>query len=92
MVRSTTRFSKSVQIVQFGDEGACHGELVGSEEHQGIRQMFRLMNGARIAVGIQGLSIASSAFLNALEYARERKQGSSVKQWKDPTAPRVPIV
>jgi Acetyl-CoA dehydrogenase C-terminal like/Acyl-CoA dehydrogenase, C-terminal domain len=43
-------------------------------------------------VGIQGLSIASSAYLNALEYAKERKQGSSIKQWKDATAPRVPIV
>ena len=50
------------------------------------------MNSARIAVGIQGTSVASSAFLNALEYARERKQGSSITHWKDATAPRVPIL
>jgi alkylation response protein AidB-like acyl-CoA dehydrogenase len=54
--------------------------------------MFRLMNSARIAVGIQGISVASSAFLNALEYAKERKQGSSMKHWKDATAPRVSII
>jgi alkylation response protein AidB-like acyl-CoA dehydrogenase len=50
------------------------------------------MNSARIAVGMQGYSVASSAFLNALDYARERKQGSSIKHFKDPTAPRVPII
>jgi hypothetical protein len=41
---------------------------------------------------VQGLSVASSAFLNALEYARERKQGSAITHWKDATAPRVPIL
>ena len=50
------------------------------------------MNYARIGVGIQGLALASSAYLNALEYAKDRKQGSSIKQWKDATAPRVPII
>jgi hypothetical protein len=50
------------------------------------------MNRARIAVGVQGLAVASSAYLNALEYAKERKQGASIAHWKDPTAPRVPII
>jgi len=54
--------------------------------------MFHLMNYARIGVGIQSLALASSAYLNALGYARDRKQGSSIKQWKDATAPRVPII
>jgi hypothetical protein len=54
--------------------------------------MFRMMNGARIGVGIQGVAIASSAYLNALEYAKDRKQGSHFTQWKDPKAPRVPII
>src|SRR5437763_7099736 len=57
-----------------------------------MAQMSRMMNGARISTGIQGSAVASSAFLNALDYARERKQGSSIKQWKDATAPRVPII
>ncbi len=79
-------------VLNFGENGNCIGELVGTEEQRGIAQMFHLMNYARIGVGIQGLAVASSAYLNALDYARERRQGSSIKQWKDPTAPRVPII
>jgi alkylation response protein AidB-like acyl-CoA dehydrogenase len=81
-------------LLNFGDAGKCVGWPVGGDAklNQGMPQMFRLMNSARIAVGIQGISVASSAFLNALEYAKERKQGSSMKHWKDPTAPRVSII
>ncbi len=82
----------STAVLNFGDEDGCRGLLVGSEEHMGIRQMFQMMNFARIGVGIQGLAIASTAYLNALAYARERKQGTSIEQWKDPDAPRVPII
>ena len=83
--------SSTAQLV-FGEDGKCVGELVGTVEQKGMSQMFHLMNYARIGVGLQGLSIASSAYLNALEYAKDRKQGSSVKHWKDATAPRVPII
>jgi alkylation response protein AidB-like acyl-CoA dehydrogenase len=79
-------------ILNFGESDNCVGELVGTEENVGIRQMFQMMNGARIAVGIQGIAVASSAFLNALAYARERKQGPSIRQWKDAEAPRVAIM
>lgn len=79
-------------VMNFGDEGNCIGEVVGGIEHQGIRQMFHMMNAARIGVGIQGLAVASASYLSALEYARERKQGASVKNFKDANAPRVPIV
>jgi hypothetical protein len=79
-------------VMQFGDEDGSIGEVVGGVEHQGIRQMFHMMNAARIGVGIQGLSVASSAYLSALEYTRERKQGASIKQFKDASAPRVPII
>jgi hypothetical protein len=78
--------------LNFGENDDCVGELVGTVENQGIAQMFRLMNSARIAVGIQSVAIASSAYLNALEYARERKQGAHITAWKDPTAPRVAII
>jgi alkylation response protein AidB-like acyl-CoA dehydrogenase len=78
--------------LSFGDSGNCIGELCGAQEQRGMSQMFHLMNYARIGVGIQSLSLASSAYLNALEYAKDRKQGSSIKQWKDATAPRVPII
>jgi alkylation response protein AidB-like acyl-CoA dehydrogenase len=79
-------------VVTFGDEGACVGELVGAVENHGMMQMFKMMNGARISVGIQGVAVASGAFLNALEYARDRKQGSSIKHFKDATAPRAAII
>ncbi len=81
-------------VLNFGDNGTCLGWPVGGEEklNQGMPQMFKMMNGARIAVGIQGVSVASSAYLNALEYARDRKQGSSITHWKDATAPRVSIL
>ena len=83
--------SATAQLV-FGDNDNCIGELVGEVEQKGMSQMFHLMNYARIGVGIQSLALASSAYLNALEYAKDRKQGSSIKQWKDATAPRVPII
>jgi alkylation response protein AidB-like acyl-CoA dehydrogenase len=81
-------------VLNFGDAGACLGWPVGGDArlNQGMAQMFKMMNGARIAVGVQGISVASSAFLNALEFAKERRQGSSIRHWKDATAPRVPII
>jgi alkylation response protein AidB-like acyl-CoA dehydrogenase len=85
------RASSTTQLA-FGDNGGCIGELVGEVENRGMPQMFQLMNYARIGVGLQGLALASSAYLNALDYARDRKQGSSIQQWKDATAPRVPII
>jgi len=84
----------STCVLAFGEEGKCIGVPVGGDAklNQGMAQMFRMMNGARIAVGMQGLALASSAYLNALEYARDRKQGSAIEHWKDATAPRVPII
>jgi len=81
-------------MLNFGDNGKCIGWPVGGEEklNQGMPQMFKLMNAARISVGVQGVAVASSAFLNALEYAKDRKQGASITHWKDATAPRVPIL
>ena len=81
-------------VLNFGENEKCIGWPVGGESkmNQGMSQMFKMMNGARIAVGVQGVSLASAAYLNALEYAKERKQGSSVKHFKDATAPRVPII
>lgn len=82
----------STCVLNFGESEACVGELLGTVENMGMSQMFKLMNGARISVGLQGVGVASSAFLNALEYAKERKQGAPIHAWKDPTVPRVPII
>ncbi len=81
-------------VLNFGDNGGCKGWPVGGDEkiNQGMAQMFKLMNTARISVGVQGLAVASSAYLNALDYAKDRKQGASITHWKDATAPRVSII
>jgi alkylation response protein AidB-like acyl-CoA dehydrogenase len=84
--------SSSTAVLNFGEGGDSIGYLCGTTENVGMKQMFQMMNGARIAVGVQGLGVASTAYLNALSYARERKQGSSVKRFKDPNAPRVAII
>jgi len=81
-------------VLNFGENGKCVGWPVGGDAklNQGMSQMFKMMNGARIGVGVQGISVASSAFLNALEYAKDRKQGASIEHWKDATAPRARII
>ncbi|HUS63444.1 MAG TPA: acyl-CoA dehydrogenase [Kofleriaceae bacterium] len=79
-------------VLRFGENGGCIGELVGTEEQRGMAQMFKMMNLARIGVGIQGLAVAGAAYLCALEYAGQRVQGPSIKSWKDPSAPKVPIL
>lgn len=84
--------ASATAVLNFGEEGKCYGELVGTEESIGIKQMFLMMNHARIGVGLQSLGVMSSAYLNALEYALDRKQGPSVKEWKNPEAPKVAIV
>ncbi|MGV8081100.1 MAG: acyl-CoA dehydrogenase [Syntrophales bacterium] len=78
-------------LINFGDNGDCYAELLG-QERQGMRVMFQLMNEARIGVGLQGLASGSIAYLHALRYARERFQGSSLMNMKNPEAPRVPII
>jgi hypothetical protein len=58
----------------YGDQGGAVGYLVG-EENRGLACMFTMMNLARLAVGLQGVGVAELATQQALQYARERKQG-----------------
>ncbi len=60
--------------LSFGDQKDCRGWLVG-EPHQGLKYMFLMMNGARIAVGRGAAAIAMAAWRASLAYARERPQG-----------------
>lgn len=60
-------------VMSYGDEDACIGELVGTE-NQGLRCMFTMMNSARINVGAQGVQVAEAAMQKALAYASERIQ------------------
>jgi len=77
-------------VVTLGDRLPCKGWLVG-EEHQGLKIMFHMMNEARIGTGAQGVALANSAYQYALAYAKERVQGASIDNFKDPAAPRVAI-
>ena len=83
--------ASSTCVINFGDNGDCYAELLG-EERQGMKIMFQMMNEARIAVGLQSVASASIAYLHALNYAKERLQGSSLLDMKNPEAPRVPII
>lgn len=77
----------------FGDPqlgGPARGWLVG-ETHDGINQMFRVIENARMMVGAKAISTLSTGYLNALEYAKERVQGPDLTQAADKSAPRVPI-
>ncbi|MDM9631127.1 acyl-CoA dehydrogenase [Robiginitalea aurantiaca] len=60
--------------LSFGDKKECRGWLVG-EPHQGLKYMFLMMNGARIAVGRGAAAIAMAAYRASLAYAKERPQG-----------------
>ena len=75
----------------FGERGKALGWLVGNV-HDGMRQMFRVIQHARMAVGIKSLATVSSAYFHALAFARERVQGANLLAAKDPKAPRVPII
>ncbi len=75
----------------FGQHGVpAKGWLVG-EVHEGIAQMFEVIEQARMMVGTKAISTLSTGYLNALEYARERVQGADLTQMTDKTAPRVTI-
>jgi alkylation response protein AidB-like acyl-CoA dehydrogenase len=74
-----------------GDNNECYAELLG-EERAGMKVMFQMMNEARIGTGMQGFTLGSAAYLHALQYTKDRKQGSSLLEMKNPAAPRVTII
>jgi hypothetical protein len=69
----------------------AYGELVGVA-NKGMRQMFTMMNTARLAVGIQGLGLAETAYQSAVAYAKERLQGRSLGGPRFPDRPADPII
>ncbi|WP_131736904.1 acyl-CoA dehydrogenase [Actinomadura roseirufa] len=74
----------------FGERHPAVGYLVG-DVHEGIRQMFLVIEYARMMVGTKAIATLSTGYLNALEYAKERVQGADMTQMTDKTAPRVTI-
>jgi alkylation response protein AidB-like acyl-CoA dehydrogenase len=74
----------------FGEKEPAVGYLVGGV-HEGIKQMFLIIEQARMMVGTKAISTLSTGYLNALAYAKERVQGADLTKMADKAAPRVPI-
>ncbi|MET8054553.1 acyl-CoA dehydrogenase [Streptosporangium sp. NPDC005286] len=74
----------------FGDKHPAVGTLIG-EVHEGIKQMFMIIENARMMVGTKAIATLSTGYLNALEYAKARVQGADLTQMADKSAPRVTI-
>jgi len=77
-------------LLNFGEQGECHGYLVGKENH-GLANMFHMMNEARIGVGYGSVMAALGAYLYSLDYARNRPQGRKIEN-KNPETPQVNII
>jgi alkylation response protein AidB-like acyl-CoA dehydrogenase len=82
--------SSTCELV-FGDDKPARGFLMGNV-HDGIRQMFHVIEQARMCVGMKSMATVSTAYLNALDYAKTRVQGPDLAQALDKRAPRVRIV
>ena len=78
--------------IRFGevDNTPAVGYLVG-DVHDGIAQMFHVIEGARMMVGTKAIATLSTGYLNALDYAKQRVQGADLAQMADKAAPRVTI-
>jgi alkylation response protein AidB-like acyl-CoA dehydrogenase len=82
--------SATCELTMGGDK-PCRGLLVGGV-HDGIAQMFMVIEQARMSIGMKSMSHLSTAYLNALAYAKDRVQGPDLLQIMDKTAPRVSII
>jgi 3-(methylthio)propanoyl-CoA dehydrogenase len=74
--------------LEFGSKDDCIGYLCG-KENNGLAHMFQMMNSARINTGVGAMTIASTAYLNALAYARKRVQGTDIS---GRVSEQVPII
>ena len=74
----------------FGDKGPAVGWLVG-DVHNGIAQMFKVIEYARMMVGTKAIATLSTGYLNALDYAKNRVQGGDIAAFHDKHSPRVTV-
>jgi alkylation response protein AidB-like acyl-CoA dehydrogenase len=79
--------------LRFGEnpDVPAKGWLVG-DVHNGIAQMFQVIEHARMMVGTKAIATLSTGYLNALDYAKTRIQSADLTQASDKTAPRVTII
>ncbi len=74
--------------ISYGDNGGCRGHLIG-DPGMGLAYMFQMVNVARMAVGLESAAFAANIYANALEYARQRVQGT---RFGDRSGSRIPII
>ena len=89
-LKASTTCELTFGAVQPGGRPAV-GTLVGGV-HDGIRQMFKVIEDARMMVGTKAIATLSTGYLNALDFARNRVQGADLTAMTDKTAPRVTII
>jgi hypothetical protein len=75
----------------FGRHGVPARGFLLADEHNGIAQMFQVIEWARMTVGTKAIGTLSTGYLNARDYAKERVQGADLPKMADKTAPRVTI-
>jgi alkylation response protein AidB-like acyl-CoA dehydrogenase len=78
----------STCTMTLGSKGKCIGYLLG-EEQKGMKIMFNMMNSARMGTAQQATAYASTCYLYALNYARERIQGKDIIDYKGPSVPII---
>jgi alkylation response protein AidB-like acyl-CoA dehydrogenase len=77
--------------VNLGEKEPAVGYLLG-DVHQGIAQMFKVIEFARMMVGTKAIATLSAGYLHALAYAKTRVQGGDMKVMNDKASPRVTII
>jgi len=77
--------------VNLGEKEPAVGYLLG-DVHQGIAQMFKIIEFARMMVGTKAIATLSAGYQQALSYAKERVQGGDMKVMNDKASPRVTII
>ncbi len=77
--------------LRFGEKQPAVGWLVG-DVHDGIAQMFQVIEHARMMVGTKAIATLSTGYLNALDFAKSRIQSADLIRATDKTAPRVTII
>ncbi len=86
------KVSTTCELTFGGDPGTpAVGTLVGGV-HEGIKQMFTVIEHARMMVGFKAIETLSTGYLNALDYARNRVQGPDLTRQTDKASPRVTII
>jgi len=75
-------------MLTFGGAGGCVGYLCG-KANNGLAHMFQMMNAARINTGVSGMTLASTAYRNALDYTRARIQGKDLMARKPGNVPII---